>query len=90
MTDRTTPTPDDLQCIDVVELLSAYLDGELDDDLRRRMDEHLGGCDGCRAAIGQFETVRRLAGRLTAADVAGLDPLVRDRLMSTLRLPRRK
>jgi anti-sigma factor RsiW len=90
MTGGRGPTPDDLRCIEVVELLSAYVDGELDDDLRRRIDVHLDGCDGCRAALGQFETVIRLAGRLTAADVANIDPLIRDRLMSTLRIPRRR
>jgi anti-sigma factor RsiW len=90
MTDQRTPPRDDLPCIQVVELLSAYLDGELDEDLRRRVDEHLAGCEGCTAALGQFETVKRLAGRLTAAEVASLDPLVRDRLMTMLRLQRRK
>jgi anti-sigma factor RsiW len=83
-------TRDDLACIEVVELLSAYLDGQLDDELRRRVADHLIGCDGCTAALGQFETVKRLAGRLTADDVASLDPLVRDRLMTLLRIPRRK
>lgn len=90
MTDTSATPSDDLRCIQVVELLSAYLDGELDDDLRVRMDQHLAGCDGCSAALGQFEIVRRLAARLSAADVASLDPLVRDRLMSTLRAPRRR
>jgi anti-sigma factor RsiW len=90
MTGQRGPTPNDMACIDVVELLSAYLDGDLDDDLRARVDRHLAGCDGCTAALGQFETVIRLAGRLTAADVASLDPLVRDRLLSTLRIPRRR
>jgi hypothetical protein len=31
----------------------------------------------------------RLAGRLTVADVADVDPLIRDRLTATLRVPRR-
>ena len=90
MTGDSGPTRDDLACIEVVELLSAYLDGQLDDELRRRVDDHLAGCDGCTAALGQFETVKRLAGRLTAGDVASLEPLVRDRLMTMLRIPRRK
>jgi hypothetical protein len=34
--------------------------------------------------------VIRLAGRLTAADVARIDALVRDRLMATLRVTRRR
>jgi hypothetical protein len=54
------------------------------------MEHHLEGCAGCRAALGQIRTVIRLTGRLTAADVASIDPLIRDRLMSTLRVPRRR
>jgi anti-sigma factor RsiW len=84
------PTDDDLRCVDFVEEISAYLDGELDDPERARIGRHLEGCPGCRAAIDQFQTVIRLGGRLSAADVAKLDPLIRDRLMGTLRVPRRR
>jgi predicted anti-sigma-YlaC factor YlaD len=79
-----------LRCIELVGLVTTYLDGEMDQGQRRRVDEHLEGCQGCRAALGQFQTVIRLAGRLTAADVADVDPLIRDRLMATLRAPRRR
>jgi predicted anti-sigma-YlaC factor YlaD len=57
---------------------------------RSRIDAHLASCDGCRAAMDQFQTVKRLTGRLTAADVADLDPYVRDRLLATLTSPRRR
>jgi predicted anti-sigma-YlaC factor YlaD len=85
-----TKTEDELRCIEVVELATAYLDGAIGEAQRRRIDAHLAGCAGCRAAMDQFKVVKRLAGRLTAADVADLDPLVRDRLLATLRLPRRR
>jgi anti-sigma factor RsiW len=81
---------DDLRCIQVVRLITVYLDGEVEEDQRRRINRHLEGCAGCRAAIDQFQTVIRLAGRLTAADVASIDPLTRDRLTATLREPRRR
>jgi predicted anti-sigma-YlaC factor YlaD len=81
---------EDLHCIEFVDLVTAYLDGEVNEGQRSRIDEHLEGCQGCRAALGQFQTVIRLAGRLTAADVADVDPLIRDRLMATLRAPRRR
>jgi predicted anti-sigma-YlaC factor YlaD len=84
------PTEDDLRCIEVVELATPYLDSALDEEERSRIDAHLAGCAGCRAAMDQFGTVKRLSGRLTPADVADLDPFVRDRLLSTLRAPRRK
>jgi len=81
---------DDLRCVEFVDVVTAYLDGEVDEEQRRRIDNHLEGCRGCRAALNQFQTVIRLAGRLTAADVAEVDPLIRDRLTATLRVPRRR
>jgi predicted anti-sigma-YlaC factor YlaD len=81
---------DDLRCVEFVGVVTAYLDGEVDEEQRRRIDNHLEGCRGCRAALNQFQTVIRLAGRLTAADVAEVDPLIRDRLTATLRVPRRR
>jgi anti-sigma factor RsiW len=89
MNDRT-PAEDDLRCINFVRLMTDYLDGEVDDAQRARIERHLEGCEGCQAAVDQFQTVIRVAGRLSAADVAGLDPLIRDRLMATLRTPRRR
>ena len=83
------PNDDDLRCIDLMRVVSAYVDHELDDADLARIDRHLQGCAGCRAAVDQMETTIRLAGRLTPADVASLDPLIRDRLEATLRIPRR-
>jgi anti-sigma factor RsiW len=81
---------DDMRCIEFVELITDYLQGEVGDEQRSRMEHHLEGCAGCRAAVEQIKTVIRLTGRLTAADVASIDPLIRDRLLSTLRIPRRR
>jgi predicted anti-sigma-YlaC factor YlaD len=81
---------DDLRCVDLVRVVSAYLDGEVDDVQRARIERHLAGCAGCRAAVDQYRTVSRLAGRLTVEDVANTDPLIRDRLLATLRIPRRR
>ncbi len=54
------------------------------------IERHLEECEGCRAALDQFRTVIRLTGRLTAADVERIDALVRDRLMTTLGVMRRR
>jgi anti-sigma factor RsiW len=78
------------RCIELVELLTAYLDDALDTRTRRDVDEHLDGCAGCRAALAQLRTVAGLAGRLTTADVAALDPYVRERFLATLLAPRRR
>ena len=90
MEDPSGAGPDDLACDDLVNRVTEYLDGELDDSQRARSERHLEVCDGCRAALDQFQTVIRLVGRLTPADVARIDALTRDRLMATLRAARRR
>jgi predicted anti-sigma-YlaC factor YlaD len=84
------PAEDDMRCIEFVGLVTAYLDDEVSRDVRQRMEDHLQGCQGCRAAIGQLRTVIRLTGRLTPEDVASINPYTRDRLLATLREPRRR
>jgi predicted anti-sigma-YlaC factor YlaD len=90
MADPSGSSPDDLACIDLVNSVTEYLDGRPDEGQRQRIERHLQVCDGCRAALDQFQTVIRLVGRLTPADVARIDALTRDRLMATLRVMRRR
>ena len=89
MTKDSGSRREDLRCTQVVDMVTAYLDGEVSEGQRSRINHHLDGCQGCQAALHQFRTVIRLAGRLTGADVASIDPLIRDRLTATLRAPRR-
>jgi predicted anti-sigma-YlaC factor YlaD len=90
MTGDSDTRREDMRCIEVVTLVNAYLDGELSREQRVRIDDHLAACQGCRNALAQFKTVIRLTGRLTTEDVASIDPLIRDRLAATLRIPRRR
>jgi anti-sigma factor RsiW len=90
MTDEQNAADTDQRCIDFVEVITAYLDGTLPDQVRGRIDEHLGHCQGCRAALLQWRTVAALAGRLSPADIADIDPYVRDRLMTTFLEIRRR
>jgi anti-sigma factor RsiW len=80
---------DDLRCIEFISVVTDYLEGEVDEEDRRRIDRHLEHCRGCQAALAQFQVVISLAGRLTAVDVTAIDPLIRDRLLTVLRRPRR-
>jgi anti-sigma factor RsiW len=89
VSDRS-PADEDLRCIEFADVVTDYLDGAVDEEQRRRIERHLAGCLGCDAALDQFRTVIDVSGRLTAADVASVDPLLRDRLEATLRLSRRK
>ena len=80
----------DMACEDVVQLITAYLDGDVPYDTRAEVDEHLDGCDGCRNVLAQWRTIIALAGRLTEADVDNTDEITRDRLISTIRGLRRR
>jgi anti-sigma factor RsiW len=90
MADPRRRGQDDLQCVELVDSLTEYLDGEVDEGQRRRIEQHLETCAGCRAALDQFQTAIRLTGRLTEADVTHIDALVRDRLIATLGVMRRR
>lgn len=58
-----------MTCREVVELMTDYLDGALPAAERARFEEHLSGCDGCRAYLAQLRTTRTLIGRLAAEPV---------------------
>ena len=54
----------ELACQQVVELVTAYLEGALDPADRERFEEHLTSCDGCATYLEQMRTTIRLSGRL--------------------------
>jgi anti-sigma factor RsiW len=79
-----------VQCNELVELITDYLDGALPDNLRALVDEHLAHCDGCLHVLDQFRTVISLTGRLTETDVDNTDEFTRDRLNSIFYSLRRR
>jgi MFS family permease len=55
------PTPDELACKELVEVVTDYLDGVLPPDLRDMVQTHLASCDGCAEYVRQLEsTIRTL------------------------------
>jgi predicted anti-sigma-YlaC factor YlaD len=51
-----------MTCQELVELVSAFLDGELDPTTERRLVDHVAICDGCGNYIDQFrQTISTLA-----------------------------
>jgi anti-sigma factor RsiW len=75
----------DLPCNQFVELVTDYLDGTLDAELRARVDAHLEICSGCRSVLAQWREVIRLSGRLAETDIDEAAPDVRANLMSAFR-----
>lgn len=54
-----------LTCREVVELVTDYLEGVLAPEDRRRVEDHLAGCDGCTTYLEQMREMIRLTGMLT-------------------------
>jgi len=80
-----------MTCDQVRQLLSAYLDRELDLRTSLTVDEHLRGCEACAL---QFESLRRLqrsiGPELAFAPPAGLERRVRAALRREVTAPRRR
>jgi len=53
----------------VVELVTDYLEGALADEARRRVEEHLSGCEGCTRYLAQMRDTIRLTGMLTEEQI---------------------
>ena len=59
-----------LNCRELVELVTAYLEGDLSSGERRRFDAHLAACDGCTAYVEQMRRAIELSGMLRTDDVS--------------------
>jgi anti-sigma factor RsiW len=53
-----------MTCREMVELVTAYLEGHLSSDVRARFEEHLAICDGCQAYVEEMRDTLRALGRL--------------------------
>ena len=71
-----------LSCQELVELVTDYLDGALPPTDRTRFDEHIAGCDGCRAYLEQIRVTIRLSGTLVPEQ---LDPAAKEALLEAFR-----
>ena len=53
-----------ITCQELVELITEYLEGSLDNDMRARFDQHLAACPGCSDYLEQMRQTIRATGRL--------------------------
>lgn len=74
-------TAEPMDCNELVELVTAYLDGSLDLDTRARFDMHLLECDGCDNYLQQFRATISTLGNVRDE----LDPAFRAKLMAAFR-----
>ena len=71
-----------MNCIDLVELITEYLEGAMPPAARDHVDEHLAECDGCTAYLEQCRTTIRLTGNLTQEEIS---PEAREALTEVFR-----
>jgi anti-sigma factor RsiW len=74
--------PKALSCRELVELVTAYLDGALSPRDRARFEAHIAGCGNCTAYLQQMRATIRLTGTLTEEQIT---PDVKSRLLDTFR-----
>ncbi len=74
-----------MNCDELVELVTAYLDGALSPEDERRVTEHLADCDGCTTYVAQFRTTVDALGHLPEEQVAALPDGARESLLAAFR-----
>jgi MFS family permease len=66
---EVTQRAHELACKQLVELVADYLDDALSPEIKARFEEHLAGCDGCTAYLGQTQQIiAELKGLAAAPD----------------------
>jgi len=53
-----------MNCRQIVELMTDYLEAALSESDRQRFEAHLSGCDGCTEYLEQLRTTMRLTARI--------------------------
>jgi anti-sigma factor RsiW len=71
-----------ISCQEVVELVTDYLEGELDDETRADLEAHLGLCPGCDTYFAQM---RRTIDQLGHVPVETLSSRAQDELLAAFR-----
>jgi predicted anti-sigma-YlaC factor YlaD len=90
MTDLAPEPGLTITCAEVVELVTDYLEGVLDEGMTAEVEAHLALCEGCAAYLDQMRTTITLLGHVP---VDALSPGTRDGLLAAfrdLRPPRRQ
>jgi anti-sigma factor RsiW len=76
----------EISCIHVWREISNYIDGEIDPELRRRMEEHFKGCEHCSAILDGTKKVARLVGKGRVVELLqGFISRLKDRLEKELK-----
>lgn len=64
---------EEIRCVEMVEVVTEWMEGALDDDTRAAVEEHLAICPDCTAYLDQLRATAAVAASL-AGDDAGAEP----------------
>ena len=59
----------EINCVHIWREISNYIEGEVDPELRQRMEAHFKGCEHCAAILDGMQNVIRLVGDGRAFDL---------------------
>ena len=76
---------DDIDCIELVERVTEFLDAALPDPERARFEAHVTACPGCSEILEQFRAVIAATGALRPDDAAAVPPELRTQLLGLFR-----
>ncbi|SEF10724.1 anti-sigma factor family protein [Jiangella alba] len=83
MTESLNEPVDHLACNELVELVTAFLEGALDPATERRVVDHISLCDGCDLYVDQIRQTTDVLAGLSGGQP--LSPADRDRLRAAFR-----
>jgi predicted anti-sigma-YlaC factor YlaD len=71
-----------LSCQEVVDLVTDYLEDEMNGEKTALFEQHLNFCEGCVLYVDQMRTTVAMAGRIEEEEVP---PETRERLLTAFR-----
>jgi len=60
----------EMSCRELVRVITDYLEGALSPADRKRFEEHLAICDGCRTYLDQMRKTIQVVGRLSEESIS--------------------
>jgi anti-sigma factor RsiW len=75
----------DIACIDLVELVTDYLEDALGPEQRETFEAHLRTCDGCRVYVEQMRETREHLGHIPPDAAGHLPDQARRELLDAFR-----
>ena len=75
----------DLECIDLVEMVTDYLESALDQERREMVEAHLRTCDGCKVYMEQMRETREYLGHVPPDAAEDLPDQARRELLDAFR-----